>query len=299
MPLRYLFGPVNASFAEQNLQRQRKTGACLTFDSDGSGDLTIKPGATWSQVLSRLPAGWLPDFVVLYLPYASIPSCLWSAPVPLIGLALDCSLLWHYYRRRLRACDLVLTDGPSASRLAREGIIQVKAAHLLGFENRFLQEPETDRARDIDVLFIGNLNPAVQGERLPWLQRLARLSERWRVVIRSGVFGDQYHRLLRRSRIVFNFDGRRRCSRRIFESAAAGVSSSKKTPTRNSRPHFAIDRNAYSIRPRRWKRYLRITWSTKMSGATWPAVHNRRPRHSVSSVSGSDNWRRSKATGPT
>ena len=64
----------------------------------------------WEAIAARLPAGWQPDFVALYLPYTRIPAGLWAAPGPIVGLAADWSLLWHAYRSQLRRCDLVLTD---------------------------------------------------------------------------------------------------------------------------------------------------------------------------------------------
>jgi spore maturation protein CgeB len=63
----------------------------------------------------------------------------------------------------------------------------------------------------------------VQRERLPWLGRLARLAERWRVHIAEGVFGDDYRRLLARARIVYNRSARREINRRVGETAAAGA----------------------------------------------------------------------------
>jgi len=63
----------------------------------------------------------------------------------------------------------------------------------------------------------------VQGERLAWLGRLARLGERWRVSVQTGVFGDAYRRLLGRARIVFNRGIRGECNRRVFEAVAAGA----------------------------------------------------------------------------
>ncbi len=77
--------------------------------------------------------------------------------------------------------------------------------------------------RDIDILFIGNTNPAVQRERLQWLMRLARLAKRYRVVIRSGVFGETYRKVLRRAKIVFSFVEYARGSRRHAEAAASGA----------------------------------------------------------------------------
>src|SRR5438046_918951 len=118
MSRRYLFGPVNADFAEQKLKKQRSSGDCLAFNSDGTADLKIEATDDWQTTCSRLPAGWQPDFVALFLQYAHVPASLWSVPVPVVGLAGDWNLLWHYYRRRLPQCDLVFTDTAGVEALA-------------------------------------------------------------------------------------------------------------------------------------------------------------------------------------
>src|SRR5207249_9550705 len=81
----------------------------------------------------------------------------------------------------------------------------------------------TDKCRDIDILFVGNLHPAVQRERLRWLGRLASLSDRYSVQIHTGVFGKEYRQLLWRARIAFNRSIRGEANRRVFEAAAAGA----------------------------------------------------------------------------
>ena len=87
MARRFLFGPVAPAFADQCLHQVRKEGACLAFDADGKTDLTIGPADSWGQVCARFPAGWQPEFIALWMPYTSIPACLWSAPAPVVGLA--------------------------------------------------------------------------------------------------------------------------------------------------------------------------------------------------------------------
>jgi GT2 family glycosyltransferase/tetratricopeptide (TPR) repeat protein len=186
-------------------------------------NFAIRPGDTWPAALERLPGRWQPDFIALYLPYTTVPECLWSAPVPLIGLAADWNLLWHGYRQMLQACDLVLTDIAGVEALAREGIAHARAVNLFGCERAYFETSGTDTERDIDILFVGNLHPAVQRERLPWIGRLARLSDHRRVAIHTGVFGDAYRELLARARIVFNRSIRGECNRRAFEAAAAGA----------------------------------------------------------------------------
>ena len=177
MPHRCLFGPVPAAFAEQKLHEQRRSGACLTFNPTGDADLLIAAGDDWEAVQARLPAGWEPDFLVLNFGYTCVPACLWSAPLPLVGLAQDWPLLWHYYRRRLRQCELVLTDTLGVETLHREGICHARAANLFGCDRSYLEGPWPQTPRSIDVLFAGNFNPAVQRQRLPWLARLARLTD--------------------------------------------------------------------------------------------------------------------------
>lgn len=73
------------------------------------------------------------------------------------------------------------------------------------------------------MLFVGNVQPAVQRERLAWLGRLARLRSRWNVVLAAGAFGDEYRALLRRARVVFKRSVRGECNRRTFEAVACGA----------------------------------------------------------------------------
>lgn len=196
----------------------------MTFHAEpGQGDVLLRPEDTWQDLLERLPPEWMPDVLVLWLPYTTVPGCLWSAPVPRLGLASDWNLLWHYYRRRLPACDAVVSDTLGAELLHRLGLAQVRSGNLCGCERVFVEPDRPQPPRDIDLLIVGNFNPAVQRERMPWLGRLARLSRRWRVVLRTGVFGEKYRHLLARSRIVFHVSNRHKVGPRAFEAAAAGA----------------------------------------------------------------------------
>src|SRR5271154_5054070 len=173
MVRRYLFGPVTATFADQNLRGQREAAQCIAFDETGSAGLALGPDDSWAGISNRLP-GWEPDFIVLYLAYTTIPQWLWSAPVPIIGLAMDWNLLWSGYRHVLDRCDLIFTDKLGVDKLSRASVPHARAANLFGCARAFAQWGEPERPRDIDVLFVGNPNPAVQRDRLSWLGRLAQ-----------------------------------------------------------------------------------------------------------------------------
>ncbi len=222
MPRHYLFGPVPGGFAETRLARQRRGGVCLTFGTEPGAEITIAPNDTWGAVCDRLPAGWQPDFLALWLPYTTVPACLWSAPLPRVALAPDWHLLWHYYRRRLPDCDLTVTDPEGASRLARQGIGPVLTAPLFGCPADALEDPGAG-PRDIDVLFLGNLNPAMRRECLPWLAPLSPLAARWTVRLEpNGPDAAARRTLLRRARVVLT-GVRDEGNRVALEAAAAGA----------------------------------------------------------------------------
>src|SRR5438552_3758103 len=72
MARRYLFGPVTPTFADEHLREVRQRGECLVFNAEGTVDVRLTPGETWSTLLGRLPGAWQPDCVALYLPYTTI-----------------------------------------------------------------------------------------------------------------------------------------------------------------------------------------------------------------------------------
>jgi hypothetical protein len=236
MPLRYLVGPVTPQRASE-WDQQRQQGYCLSFNPDSTADVQLGHADTWETVLSRLPADWRPDFLLLDLGYTTVPAWLWDAPVPLIALAPDWQLQWHFLRRFLPHCQLVLTDQAGVSTMHRQGITHAIAANLYGLQGIFRVpsgSPSPLRGgvwgegffpsrRRIDILFVGNLHPAVQRERLTWLGRLARLQGKWRVHIAQGVLGEEYRQLLLRSRIVFNRAIRGEWNLRVGEACSCGA----------------------------------------------------------------------------
>lgn len=219
---RYLFGPVDDGYALDNLGEARASGECKVFAPSGRPDVLVRHGDAWEDVLARLPDGWGPDFLVLFLAYRTIPPALWEAPLPRIGLAADWDVLWHRYRHAIPRCDLVFTDARGVRLLRRAGATNGEHGNLFGCARPFLDD-RPPAERDIDVLYVGSLHPAHKRERLPWLGRVVRaLGDDWNVVVRTDVDRVEYLELLRRARIVFNRSIRGECNLRTFETVAAG-----------------------------------------------------------------------------
>lgn len=238
MACRYLFGPVHGALATDYLARERRAGNCLAFNAADSADLSIQWHDTWEDVRAHFPGTWHPDFITLYLPYRTIPPCLWSASVPIVGLAGDWNLLWHCYRGQLRHCDLVLTDTVGVEQFRKEGHEHVSPWNLYGLSGP-LAEMQASEVRDIDILFVGYFQGPIQRQRHPWLARVAELSKRWKVVITTGAHGRQYHDLLARARIVFNRSARGEWNMRVGEALAAGALLFQEAGNREVSKHLA------------------------------------------------------------
>lgn len=203
MPTRFLFGPISNGFAEQFFPQLKQEGNCLTFDTEGRPDVQARSHETWEQIASRFPANWSPDFILLNLPYRAIPEGIQAAPCPRFALAPDWKLTWHYYLKRASDVDLLFTDAAGVEAFHRAGIHHVRPTSFCGGGRSCLEQVPSEQPRDIDLLVIGNFNPAIHAERASWLPRLARMLQAWRVEFHPATGGPAYRQLLSRARIVF------------------------------------------------------------------------------------------------
>src|SRR5262249_58760559 len=139
MPLRYLSGPVSGPSCP--LPRAAADGRCTFFSRQD-----LQRAGSWQALCAQGP-GWRPDLVVLQLAYQTLPTWLWEAPVPLVGLAAEAQLQWHWYRRVLPRCEAVLADAPTVERLHRQGISQTGVAVVFGLDPAFLKTPVVEIQR--------------------------------------------------------------------------------------------------------------------------------------------------------
>ena len=113
MDMRYLFGPIAETWANDCLKSPLESGQCLVLDSKDGSALGLKQD--WQKVTDRFPGEWKPDFLVLSLAHGIVEPVLWQAPIPIIGLAANWRLNWHYFRHCLQRCDLVISDAEGCS----------------------------------------------------------------------------------------------------------------------------------------------------------------------------------------
>ena len=193
------------------------------FDRRGA-DITFDPARESLEALwSRLPSDFVPDCLIWWSPeYTLVPEGIESCPVPTIAVLGDWNLGVWSTAPLLEAFDWVVTDARGVQIFGPQLEVPVDGWPAFSFDARRHRRVR-DVERDIDVLFVGSMNPDVQTDRMPWLGRLARLSDRYRVVLASGVYGDAYPVLLNRARIVWNRSIRGELNMRAYEAPACGA----------------------------------------------------------------------------
>ncbi len=215
-------GPVHGTEVDR-FRRALAEHDALLFSWDAGADIQYDPqNTTFQQILEQLPAGWEPEVVIFWSPeYHPIPAGLEQCPYRLVAALGDWNLALWRIRDTLRMFDHILTDKQGVQVLQRLGSTNVSHAKLYGYDpalhRRLPAEPKV-----YDVGFVGNLSHTVQGERARFLQRLARLSEKYHICIATGLYGEEYTRFLNRCRIVFNRSIRGEMNMRAYEAPACG-----------------------------------------------------------------------------
>ncbi len=173
------------------------------------------------DILDRLAPEWRPDLILCWFPENDPPPVgIETSPVPTVAMAGDWNMFYPALEHNLARYDAVLCDKPGTRILANEGVAPHHLFPLYAQDSRY-HHPFTVE-KDIDIFYGGSLNMAHYGDRGRYLERIARLSDTYRVVLADHVFDEAYGRLLARSRIVFNRSVRGEANLRTFETLAAG-----------------------------------------------------------------------------
>ncbi|MCK5940855.1 MAG: glycosyltransferase family 1 protein, partial [Planctomycetes bacterium] len=189
-------------------------------------DVAFDPSRqSWHELAAALPDGFAPDLVMIWWPdQEPLPRDLEQCPVPVVGVVSDYNLtlphlagLWPFF-------DSLLCDRRGVELFTRLTFADVRYWCQFAHKRPFHRRRDDVATRDLDVGFVGNLNPVVQRERAGWLDRVRRLDRIGaRVEVCGGVHGDDYGRLLNRCRIGWNRSIRGEMNLRAFEVPACGA----------------------------------------------------------------------------
>jgi tetratricopeptide (TPR) repeat protein len=192
----------------------------VRLDKDHVLDAWAVHGEAWWEQL--LPEGWVPDVALFYSPeYHLIPPRVWDLPCPVALWVGDWYIDPNGTRLLASHVDLVLSDAAGAEAMRRAGIPNVAELSPWAFDPAMHQR-DWDAEPLYDVSFVGSLNDVIHVERNGWLHRVMQLPAEYRVHVGTGVFGDAYGEILRRTRIGFNHSVAGGVNMRCFEVTASG-----------------------------------------------------------------------------
>lgn len=208
--------------AHLNLYRSKCGHEVRLLAMSGDADYYFTAEETAEQVIQRVAADWPPDLLLCGCPEVlPPPRAVERCPIKTAAIISDWNLYQPQLEHNLARFDLVLSD-----RLAEREL------RLWGARPRFVQPIYSHRTlvhrplgleRDIDILFLGNLNHAIHRARGKMLEVAARLSDEYRVLIDAGYPPEEYARRLNRARIVVNYAVRHEMNLRCFEAPACGA----------------------------------------------------------------------------
>lgn len=214
--------PFGGDLAPIRLFRSRQGHDVRVLTTDEDGDYRFSPGETTVEVLRRVGRQWSVDAILCWLPeYYPPPRQIENSPVPTCALISDWNLYFARMARNLARYDHVLCDRLGEKTLQAPGV-QPRFLFPL-YSHRRMIHRRLAIERDLDVVFIGNLNASLHRERNRRLESLARIADRRKIVIAHGVYGEDYVRLLNRARIVVNYSVRREMNLRAFEAIGCGA----------------------------------------------------------------------------
>lgn len=220
--MKILAGPDNWEYVTKYFGLGLVDFDCKIFSYEGAGELNLEWGESLGDLLSRLPEGWEPDWVIWWLPeYLRFPPDIHHCPYPTLLVVSDWNVMSEPLYRMAEAFDVVATDPMGVQRLGEFAVdVPVFQAPLYGFV------PELHRLiqceRDIPVGYIGNTNGLAYRDRMRSLAIACQGLEPGQVMVASGVFDEDYVQLLNRCQITLNHSLRGELNMRSFEAMACG-----------------------------------------------------------------------------
>ncbi len=177
---------------------------------------------TAAAVIDRIAREWPPDMLICFCPeFYPPPREVEHCPVQTAAVISDWNLYQPQLAYNLARFDVVLTDRLGSQCLRLEGATPRYFEPL--YAHRALVHRRLNLPRDVDIMFLGNLNHAIHRRRGRILERVAALSEEYRVFIAGEFTPEEYARHLNRARIVVNHAVRREMNLRCFEATACGA----------------------------------------------------------------------------
>jgi hypothetical protein len=193
-----------------------------TLAISGDAHYRLGPRESAAEVIARVSAEWPFDVLVCFVPELFPPPHeLEACPVKTVAVISDWNVYYPQLEFNLARYDIVLSDELGSRTLSPQGAKTQYVTPL--YSHLGLVHRELGLERDLDIVFAGNLNPAMHPRRTKLLERIALLSDEFRIAIVEGLEQKAYVKLLNRARIAFNCSLRGEMNLRCFEAPACGA----------------------------------------------------------------------------
>lgn len=176
------------------------------------------------DIYRQLPHEWRPDVIfVLWPEWNTLPQGLFLEEIPIVAFISDWNLAFSNIQNHIHLYDCVFMDKKGTELFRNMGNENVYYAPLYSFDPK-IHYPNAAIEKDIDISLVGNLTHNVQVERIEWLKRMVMLRKKGiNAQIVTHAFGEDYTKILQRSKIVFNRGIRAEMNLRAYEAPAAGA----------------------------------------------------------------------------
>ncbi len=195
-----------------------------TLAVDQPADFDFEAGEYASDVIERIAKTWKPDVLVcwrpeLYPPPLAVEYC----PIKTVAIASDWIDPFPIFAGNLSRFDIVLTDKLGAQTLHLPGVTPQFLTPLDAKAVSTKQEGPDSEDKDIDILFAGNRHSSTNRGQGQCLEKVAGLSDQYKVVILDGDHNGESSDLLSRTRIAFHHSARCEMDHECFQALALGV----------------------------------------------------------------------------
>lgn len=182
------------------------------------------------DILSKLPPGWEPDYVFVFLPEVfSLPKGIEKSPYPVIGFAGDpwrINKLFH----SMKFFDVIIPSMEHycsvLKKLGESEVLYTSCAGIQGYfpPQKYISNSDIINEKEFDVIFTGCVSSPSYRKRSKYLWRLLKLGKRYKIFV--GFFNnlEESYKTLVKSKITIHCPSiQGGVNLRVFESIANGV----------------------------------------------------------------------------
>jgi tetratricopeptide (TPR) repeat protein len=161
------------------------------------------------------------DAIFIFYPeYNVLPPGMDDVDAPLVAFVSDWNLGYYPLKASLSRFDLIVSDKLGLSVLPPIACgVPVIHWNMYGYMPEQYGKISKSNFND-DVLFIGNVIPAIQRERAAFLKRILSMNDRLKVRVATNIRGVDYVDALANSKLIFNRSIRSEANMRVFEALA-------------------------------------------------------------------------------